>query len=145
MMQAMRSQHRRYMLFGLLYGLIMVFSGVAFAAQQFAGLCSLIKIEISQELAIERIGFLATLEITNNEGDASITDFSATLTFEQSALALDGEAIEATDLFFVQPPTISGVSSIDGRGIIPPGETAVVSWFIIPKTNAGGMSINGVQ
>ena len=68
----------RNLLFGLSLLLISV-SGQA--AQQFQGLCSYIRIEIQQELALERIGFLATLEITNNEGDAVITDFSSVLTF----------------------------------------------------------------
>ena len=51
--------------------------GSAHAAQEFQGLCAIVKMEIQQELTLERIGFLATLEITNNEGDANITDFSA--------------------------------------------------------------------
>jgi beta propeller repeat protein len=113
------------------------------AAQQYQGLCSYVKIEILQELALERIGFLATLTVTNNEGDGSITDFSASLTFEQEGEG--GEMEDASHLFFVQPPKVKGVTSIDGDGIINPGQTAVVEWFIIPKVSAGGTTPEGLR
>ncbi len=76
-------------------------TGEGQAAQQYQGLCSYVKIEILQELTMERVGFLATLEVTNNEGDASITDFSAALTFGMDAG--DGTITDASHLFFVQP------------------------------------------
>jgi beta propeller repeat protein len=117
------------------------------AAQQFQGLCSFIKIEIQQELALERIGFLATLEITNNEGDAVITNFSSLLTFHQNIRDLNDNivSVDASDKFFVKPPVLSGIDNIDGLGLIQPGQTARVEWFIIPKINAGGDSQSGVQ
>ncbi|MDX2441671.1 MAG: hypothetical protein QNK40_14110 [Desulfobacterales bacterium] len=132
----------RLILFGIVY---LSFAGMLCAAQQYQGVCSQVKMEILQELTLERTGFLATLEITNNEGDASITDFSAVLTFEQRASTPDGEPSEAANLFFVQPPDITGVENIDGNGIIHPGETAIVRWFIIPKIATGGTTPEGLQ
>lgn len=117
--------------------------GRVYAAQQYQGLCSYVKIEIVQELTMERVGFLATLEVTNNEGDASITDFSAALTFGMDAG--NGTTTDASHLFFVQPPRISGITAIDGTGIISPGQKAIVEWFIIPKTSAGGTTPDGEQ
>ncbi len=114
------------------------------AAQQFQGVCAVVKIEILQELTLERIGFLATLEITNNEVDASITNFSADLTFENPKLSTEDEVNDASDLFFVQPPKLSGIDAIDGTGVIRPGQTAKVEWFIIPKIAAGGTTPDGV-
>src|SRR4030067_1633519 len=120
---------------------LILMTGMSHAAQQYQGLCSYVKIEILQELTLERVGFLATLEATNNEGDASITDFSAALTFEQEAG--DGSITDASGFFFVQPPKISGITAIDGTGIISPGQKAVVEWFIIPKPAAGGTTPAG--
>lgn len=113
------------------------------AAQQFQGVCAVVKMEILQELALERVGFLATLEITNNEGDANITDFSATLTFEDPSLTVAGAADDSPTRFFVQPPELQGIAGIDGSGTIRPGETAIIRWFIIPKISAGGESAAG--
>lgn len=116
----------------------------AYSAQQFQGLCAIVKMEILQELTLERIGFLATLEITNNEGTANITDFSAALTFE-SIPANGSEPMDVSNRFFVKPPRIYGVGSIDGEGVIQPGQTAVIEWFIIPKIAAGGMTPDGLR
>jgi len=113
------------------------------AAQQYQGLCSYVKIEILQELTLERIGFLATLEVTNNEGDASITNFSAALTFAKPGD--NGTMEDASALFFVQPPKLRGITDIDGAGIIAPGQTARVEWFIIPKLSAGGTTPEGLR
>lgn len=114
------------------------------AAQQFRGLCAIVKIEIAQELTLERVGFLATLEITNNESTANITDFSAALNFE--SIPTDGSAPQdVSDLFFVKPPKLSGISDIGGTGTILPGQTARIEWFIIPKIAAGGTTPNGVR
>ena len=118
---------------------------LAHAARQYAGLCAIVKIEIHQRLALERVGFLATLRITNNEVDANITDFSASLTFKREPSDPDGEYEEASDAFFVQPPELQGIDGVDGSGIIGPGETAIISWFIIPKIAAGGATPDGTD
>jgi beta propeller repeat protein len=126
--------------------LLLVFGrSEAFGAQQYQGLCAVVKMEIIQELALERIGFLATLEITNNESTASITDFSSTLSFENPALTTVDKVDDSSQLFFVQPPELAGINSIDGTGIIRPGQTAVIKWFIIPKISAGGESPTGIR
>ena len=143
MYKRIKLAYGRFMILMVL--LLMVKAEEGRAAQQYQGLCSYVKIEILQELTLERIGFLATLEVTNNEGDASITDFSAMLTFALPPSSAGEEPTDALDLFFVQPPEVSGVTGIDGTGILSPGETAVVTWFIIPKITAGGTDANGIQ
>ena len=60
-----------------------------YAQQQFQGLCSKVKINIQQELTVERIGFEATLEVTDNDGADPITDFSSELTFRDVASGED--------------------------------------------------------
>jgi len=116
-----------------------------YAAQQYQGLCARVKIEILQELTLERVGFLATLEITNNEGDAPITNFSARLSFENPLLSNTETIHDAASLFFVSQPELTGINKIDGEGIIPPGQTAIVEWFIIPTIEAGGKTPAGVE
>ncbi len=112
----------------------------ASAQQQFQGWCANVRIEISQELTTERIGFEATLEITNNTGEDPITDFGAALTFEDP---VDGS--DASDHFFVQQPTIQNTNAADGSGVIGPTKTAIITWFIIPKPSAGGTEPNGIE
>ena len=115
------------------------------AQQQFQGLCAQVKIVIVQELTIERIGFEATLELTDNDGQDPITDFSAELTFENPLRSTNGVPNDASALFFVKPPTLQNIDGINGTGIVGPTKTAIIKWFIIPKISAGGISPNGVR
>lgn len=125
--------------------MLLLFPGIACAQQQFTGVCARVKIEILQELTLERIGFLATLEITNNESEAPITDFSAILTFENPALSEEGNPDDASALFFVQPPELKNINDIDGTGVIPATKNAVIEWFIIPEIAAGGTDASGIR
>lgn len=123
---------------GRFWAVVLILSGlvpVVFAQQQFRGLCNRVKIEIAQELTTERIGFEAVLKVTNNDGEDPITNFSAALTFTDKETGED-----ASERFFVQPPDLSSINRIDGTGNISPTQTAIVTWFIIPKTgeNAPG-------
>jgi beta propeller repeat protein len=88
---------------------------------------------------------LATLQITDNDSTDPITDFAANLTFENPALSTNGVVNDSSSLFFVQPPTLQNISTVDGSGVIEPGQTATVSWFIIPTVSAGGTNPAGVQ
>ncbi|MEW6157837.1 MAG: hypothetical protein AB1813_10415 [Verrucomicrobiota bacterium] len=108
------------------------------AQQQQQGVCARVKIEILQELTLERIGFLATLEVTNNDGQEPITEFSAELTFENPELSTAEQRHDASNLFFVRAPELENITAINGDGVIGPTKKAVVRWFIIPKIAAGG-------
>lgn len=122
--------------------LVMLLPLVGSAQQQYQGVCSRVKIEILQELSMERIGFLATLEVTDNDAVDSITDFSASLTFTDPSAGA-GEENNAADLFFVRAPELENINRIDGTGIIAPTQKAVVRWFIVPKPGAGGQDPAG--
>jgi hypothetical protein len=113
--------------------------------QQRQGVCSRVKIEILQELTLERIGFLATLEVTDNDAEESITDFYADLTFENPLLTTNNVKNDASTLFFVRAPEMENINSVNGSGVIAPTKTAKVKWFIIPKISAGGTAPNGVR
>jgi beta propeller repeat protein len=121
-----------------------LFPAAAFAQQQFQGVCAQVKIVILQQLTLERIGFDATLQVSNNDGTDPITDFSAALTFENPVLSTNG-VNDSSSLFFVQSPTFDSVNSVSGDGVIAPTTTATVHWFIIPKISAGGTSPDGVR
>lgn len=114
-------------------------------AQPANSLCARVKIVILQELTLERVGFEATLEVTNNDGEDPITDFTAQLTFENPALSTGDQPNDASPLFFVRTPTIENISAVDGSGVIGPTKKAVVKWFIIPKITAGGRDPNGIR
>lgn len=136
---------RSTLLFALWLIALRLQPSTAYAQQQFQGVCSQVKMVIQQQLALERIGFDARLEISNNDGSDPITDFSATPIFENPALSTTTTPNDASSLFFVRAPTFESVNSISGDGVIAPATTAVVRWFIIPKPSAGGATPNGMR
>ncbi|MCF7708995.1 MAG: hypothetical protein K9N52_08865 [Verrucomicrobia bacterium] len=140
------NRHAKKLLCLLASALILaVPSRSVFGQQQYKGVCASVKIQILQELTLERIGFEAKLEITNNDGVDPITDFSADLTFENPLLSTNGTVDDASSLFFVRAPELENISDVAGTGVIGPTKTAVIRWFIIPKIKAGGSSPNGVR
>lgn len=126
-----------------LLAVLTLFAGTAHGTTQFQGWCSEVKIQIVQELTLERTGFEATLTVTNNDGADPITDFLAALTFEDASITETGANADASSLFFVRQPTIENVNRVDGTGIIAPTKTAIVRWFIIPTIGAGGTNPQG--
>ena len=118
-------------------GLAIMLSLAVQAQQQYQGFCAAVKIEILQELTLERIGFLATLEVTNNDAVDPITGFTAGLRFTQPQSG--GVQEDATALFWVRQPELININGIDGEGNIAPGAKATVKWFIVPKPGAGGL------
>src|SRR5215469_6419197 len=108
----------------LLLVLILVMTIPGRAQQQQQGLCAQIKMSISQNLTLERIGFLATLQITDNDPTDPITGFAANLSFENPLFSTNGIVNDSSSMFFVQPPTLQNVTAVDGTGIIAPGATA---------------------
>jgi beta propeller repeat protein len=130
--------------FVLLALILVLVPNRAAAQQQFQGVCSRVKMVIEQELTLERIGFEALLEVTNNDGEDPLTDFSASITFE-NADTTNAASADASSLFFVRAPTLESINAIDGTGVIGPTKKAVVKWFIIPKIAAGGTNAFGVR
>jgi len=124
-------------------GVAVTLTLAARAQQQYQGFCAFAKIEILQELTLERIGFLATLEVTNNDAVDPITGFTAGLRFTQPQSG--GVQDDATSLFWVRQPELININGIDGEGNIAPGAKATVKWFIVPKPGAGGSSPSGVR
>ena len=115
------------------------------AQQQAQGVCTMIKMSISQQLTMERVGFLATLTITDNDATDPITGFAANLTFENPGFSTNGVVNDSSSLFFVQPPTLQNIQGLAGDGSLAPGQTATISWFIIPTTSAGGTAPTGTR
>ena len=124
---------------------LLTLCATALGQEQFQGVCAQVKIVIQQQLALERIGFDAELQIANNDGSDPITDFSAALTFENPQLSTNGTVNDSSSLFFVQAPTFENINSVSGDGVIAPTTTSIIHWFIIPKPSAGGTTPDGIQ
>lgn len=112
-----------------------------------ASICSAATIEIVQKLTLERQSFDAFLRISNGLGHLSVEDLLVQLSFRNENgedAEWSSDPGEAGAMFFVRTDSILGTENIDGDGVILPGETAEIRWVIIPSSDAGGVSPEGM-
>ncbi len=110
-------------------------AGIAAAADS---LCASVKIEIEQELTLERQAFDAKMRINNGLDAVDLTDVSVTLSVTDAA----GQPVPFTSntqatnaLFYVQAPVLVG---IDSSGTVAAKTSADLDWLIIPTPGAAG-------
>jgi len=124
-------------LFGLLLSLFICpfFSG----AQE--SICARVRIEILQELTLERQAFEARMTINNGLPDAPLTDLKVEVIFADK----DRQSVRATSnpndtsaKFFFRP---QGGGELPAS--VPAGETARAQWLIIPTPGAAGENPQG--
>ncbi len=124
----------------VLYLFLFLFSSVnAFAAQE--SLCASVKIEISQELTLERQAFDANMKINNGFPNLMLENINISVKFTDK----DGTSVSATSnpndtsaSFFIRVSSMTGVSNnnISGTGTVSGSTTADIHWLIIPAVGA---------
>lgn len=116
-------------------------------------LCAEVRIEILQELTMERQGFEALMRINNSLDSFELRDVSVSVNFEDA----DGNTVTATSdtsasdaAFFIRLDASNNVSGLEsganGRvdyGVIAPNSTGELRWLIIPTANAAGQLQDG--
>ena len=105
--------------------------------------CAVVKIEIKQELTLERQAFDARMKITNSLDTASMDNVQVDVAFTDE----DGNPILATNdpnaqgaSFYIRldDNATTGISAVDGTQSIPAASEADIHWLIIPVPGAGG-------
>jgi hypothetical protein len=101
-------------------------------------MCIQVKLEIKQELTMERQAFDAMLKLTNLRDDYDMTDISVNIDVR------DQEGNKANDLFFMSVTSMEGIASIE-NGMLAPGGSGTTHWLFIPTPGAGGTEPEGVE
>lgn len=116
-------------------------------------LCAAVKIEIAQEVSLERQGFEALMRVTNTLDTFSLENVSVTVNFQDA----NGNAVVATSntaasnaAFFIRldgTRDLTGYSAgADGKvqgGSIAPKTVGEMRWLIIPTAAAAGQTKDG--
>ena len=104
--------------------------------------CSVVRIEIQQELTLERQAFDAHMRITNGLDTTDLEDIEINVWFLDSD---DNPVIASSDpdnddaVFFITQDETSGINGgSSGNGTISAGAQADIHWLIIPAPGAGG-------
>lgn len=100
--------------------------------------CATVKIEIVQEVTLERQAFDARLQVFN-ETDKPIENLLVTVTYADEA------GVDKAALFYTSFTSATGMSgNPDGSGRIEANATGDLHWLIIPSPGAGGQRPEGV-
>ena len=104
--------------------------------------CARVKIEIKQELTLERQAFDAHMRINNGLSHITLDNVDIEVSFadESGASILATSDPNNTDaLFFIRLDTMTNISGIQGAGTVPPSTSADIHWLIIPAPGLQGV------
>ncbi len=98
------------------------------------------KIEIRQDLALERQAFDAHMRIDNGLDGLTLESVGVEVDFADERgkpilATSDPNALDA--LFFVRIDSMEGIADVSGAGTVQPSTTADIHWLIIPARGAG--------
>lgn len=124
-------------------GLFFVFNP-SFSAGADDSVCARVKIEILQELTLERQAFVAHMAINNGLTNMALENVGVEVNFSDQ----DGNAVLAsTDpnntkaLFYIRIDSLKNIADVTGSGTVRPSSTADIHWLIIPAQGAS----NGLE
>ena len=122
--------------FTLLIGLVAMNPAVSFAVDS---VCARVKIEINQELTLERQAFDAHLRINNGLSHITLEDVRVDVIFTDA----DGNTVSASSdpddtgaLFYIRLDSMENIDDVHGNGTVLPLTTADIHWLIIPSTGS---------
>jgi hypothetical protein len=107
-------------------------------------ICATVKIEIKQELTLERQAFDAHMRINNGLSDIPIENVAVTVNFADEAgnpVSASSNPDDTDALFFIRIDTMNAIDNVDGSGIVAPESSADIHWLIIPAPGAS----NGLE
>ncbi|KQP49886.1 CARDB domain-containing protein [Pseudorhodoferax sp. Leaf274] len=95
-----------------------------------AGICAQVRISIEQEAVLTRTAFQGTLQIVNGNTGVPLTGVQLVLDIRDEA----GNAVNG--LFATRGPTLTGLTALDGSGVLAGGATGSAQYMFIPTVDA---------
>nr|WP_320192685.1 putative Ig domain-containing protein [uncultured Desulfobacter sp.] len=117
---------------------------VPLSAMAADSICATVKIQIVQELTLERQAFDANMKITNGLTNISLEDVQIDVTFadeEGNSVLASSDSTNTDALFFIRIDSMDGIDDVEGDGVVEPESTADIHWLIIPAQGAS----NGLE
>lgn len=116
-----------------------LFTGATAIAQE--SVCARVKIEIKQELTLERQAFDAEMRITNSLPTTSLTEVDVDVKVTDELGLPVPVTTDPNDLsakFFIRISSKQGIDDVDGGGQVAGNSTATINWLLIPAPGAAG-------
>ncbi len=111
-------------------------------------ICARVKIEIKQEVTLERQAFDAHMRINNGLSNITLENVQVDVDFADEA----GETVRASSdpndpdaLFFIRVDSMENIEHVDGTGTVAPSSSADIHWLIIPAPGASNGTEKGTM
>lgn len=121
------------------------FSAIAPAAAQ-ETVCARVKIEIKQELTLERQAFDAEMKIHNTTDTGIIENIAVVVKVTDEAgtpVAVTDNPNDLSAKFFLRLSGKQNINAVDGSGVVGPKTTSVINWLLIPAPGSAGTNPAG--
>lgn len=103
--------------------------------------CARVKIEIKQEMTLERQAFDAQMKINNATTDGVIQNVAVDVkvTDENGVpVAVTDDPNDTSAKFFIRVSSKQDISDITGAGTVNPQTSAIINWLLIPAPGSAG-------
>ncbi len=107
----------------------------AFQEANDTGVCAAVQLQLSQQATVARSAFQATFTLDNQKPADTLQSISVNLVVH------DMSGNDATNLFYISAPTLSGLTAVDGTGNLAPDSSGTAGWTIIPSDAAAADGI----
>ncbi|MFH0725598.1 MAG: chitobiase/beta-hexosaminidase C-terminal domain-containing protein [Pseudomonadota bacterium] len=111
-------------------------------------LCAKVKIEIKQELTLERQAFDAHMRINNGLTHVSLENVKVDVLFTDDAgngVLASSDPGNTDAVFFIRVDSMANIANVDGAGSVPANASADIHWLIIPAPGASNGLLQGTR
>ena len=101
--------------------------------------CARVKMEVLQEVTLERQAFYAHLRIGNGLDRLALESVQVDVVFQDAGGVMVRASSDPSDTsarFFIRLDSLDNIDRVDGRGVVSPRTTADIHWLIIPAPGA---------
>ncbi|TWI65541.1 chitobiase/beta-hexosaminidase-like protein [Desulfobotulus alkaliphilus] len=119
--------------------IFMLLGFAVFFPQDVRALCATVKIEIRQELTLERQAFDAHMRINNGLAHMPIENVAVDVNFTDekgTPVQASSDPNHTSARFFIRIDTMRNISNVSGSGSVAPETSADIHWLIIPAPGA---------
>lgn len=128
--------------FRLCFSLMGALSLSSLTVQAQDSLCAQVKIEIIQELTLERQAFEARMRINNGTANP-LENVNVAVNFldaEENPVVASSDPNNTSAKFFIRTDSLDNISNVSGSGTVPASSSSRATWLIIPAQGTGGQN-----
>ena len=128
----------------VIIGALLLFPDFSYADDE--TVCAQVKIEVRQEMTLERQAFDAHMRINNGLSHITLQDVDVDVSFtdeEGNSVLASSNPGNTNALFYIRVDSMENIENIDGSGTVDPSSAADIHWLIIPAPGASNGLIQG--